>query len=71
VNDNTNARIEVVNTLGQHIATLGEGYLAEGTHTLNWSGHDDNGTPVANGVYLVRLTTDAGQSGVVRVMMQR
>lgn len=70
VNDLSNAKIEVLNTMGQHIATLGEGFLAKGTHTMHWSGLSDAGTPVANGVYLIRLTTDKGQTGLVKVMMQ-
>lgn len=64
-------RMEVLNTLGQHVATMGEGYMNEGMHTLAWNGADASGTPVKNGVYLIRLVTENGQSATCRVMMAR
>ena len=64
-------RMEVLNTLGQHVADLGSGYMNEGMHTLAWNGADAAGRPVRNGVYLIRLITENGQSATQRLMLAR
>lgn len=64
-------KMEVMNTLGQHVATLGEGIMNDGFHTLNWNGNNAAGNPVDNGIYLVRLSTESGQSATQRVMIAR
>lgn len=64
-------RLEVLNTLGQHVATLGEGIMNEGVHTINWDGRTGNGSPAENGIYIVRLVTENGQSCMTKVMLAR
>ncbi|UCE23565.1 MAG: T9SS type A sorting domain-containing protein [Candidatus Zixiibacteriota bacterium] len=47
------ARLEILNILGQKVATLVDGNLEAGYHTYTW-----NGSNAASGVYLYRLVTD-------------
>ncbi|NBB73991.1 MAG: T9SS type A sorting domain-containing protein [Bacteroidetes bacterium] len=48
--------IEVYNTLGQRVATLMQDRPMEpGFHTIQWRGTTGSGTPVASGVYFVRM----------------
>jgi len=48
--------IEVYNTLGQRVATLMQDRPTEpGFHTIQWRGTTGSGTPVASGVYFVRM----------------
>jgi len=49
------ARIRVFDVSGRRVATLLDGNLAAGWHTVFWSGRDDEGRPVASGVYLYRV----------------
>ncbi len=48
----------VLDPAGRIVRTLAGGYFGAGPHALAWNGLDDNGRPVAAGVYLVQL--DAG-----------
>ncbi|MEM0995691.1 MAG: Omp28-related outer membrane protein [Bacteroidota bacterium] len=66
-----NIRMEVINQMGQHVATLGEGFMNEGAHTLYWNGRNDAQGPVANGIYYIRLITEHGQSNATQVLLQR
>ena len=56
----TPVRLEVFNLLGQRIATLVDGELTAGYHTVPWNGTDAAGRPVAAGVYLYRLSFPGG-----------
>ena len=51
-------RLEVFNTLGQHMATLVNGEQGAGTYSAQWDGTDAAGQAVAAGMYLYRLTVD-------------
>jgi len=55
-------RIEVLNILGQRVATLFEGYLEAGDHSVSW-----DASAQASGVYLYRLT--AGEFVETKKMM--
>ncbi len=55
-------RADVVDPLGRVVGVLHDGALDAGSHTLRWSGRADDGADVAAGVYLVRLSTPAGQA---------
>ena len=50
--------VTVVDALGRTIATLHDGPLSAGSHTLAW----DASAALASGVYVVRLSGDAGAS---------
>ena len=51
----TRVRLEVLNVLGQRLATLVDAEQPAGFHTATWDGTDASGRDVAAGVYLYRL----------------
>lgn len=53
---NKTISLKIYNSLGQEVRTLinNRNYLA-GTHTVQWNGLDNNGNPVASGVYIYKL----------------
>lgn len=52
---------EIYGVDGKRIRTLARGRrFAGGENTLIWDGRNDNGSPVASGVYVVRLSTPLG-----------
>ena len=54
------ARVEVFSLTGQRLVVLHQGWQEAGYHRLNWSGRDEEGQPLASGVYLYRLVTSEG-----------
>ena len=56
------ARLEVFDATGQLVRTLVEGRLAAGRQSATWNGLDNDGNHVGTGIYLARLTTDAGRT---------
>ena len=48
--------LKIYNTLGQEVRTLinNQEYL-EGSHSMKWDGKDNNGIPVASGIYVYKL----------------
>ncbi|NKB71929.1 MAG: T9SS type A sorting domain-containing protein [Candidatus Latescibacteria bacterium] len=53
--------LAVFNLAGQRVATLLQGDHQAGHHTIAWDGRDDQGRPLASGLYLYRLQTDAAR----------
>ena len=51
------ARLEVYALTGQRVAVLSQGFRAAGIQQLAWHGLDDQGRPLASGVYIYRLGT--------------
>jgi hypothetical protein len=60
-------QLTVYNVLGQQTRALVSREESAGTHHIIWDGRDDQGTPVASGVYFYRLT--AGSYMETRKMM--
>ncbi len=60
----------VYNTLGQTVATLIDGELTVGTHTVDWNGTDASGNEAASGVYFYRLRA-AGRNAVRKMVLLR
>jgi immune inhibitor A len=54
----SNVRLEVYNVMGELTATLYDGALSAGAHTVTWDGIDNNGSDVSSGVYFYRLETE-------------
>ena len=52
------ARVEVFALTGQRVTVLHQGPKKAGVHRVHWDGRDDQGRPLASGVYLYRLVTD-------------
>jgi len=48
-------RLEIYNSLGQHVRTMANSRFASGRHELQWDGADDLGRAMESGVYFVRL----------------
>jgi hypothetical protein len=63
--------VKIYNILGEEIATLHDGVLEQGRHWLTWSGKNAAGQQVATGMYLTRLTTPAGGSQVVKMLLMK
>jgi hypothetical protein len=53
---------EIYNILGQRVATLVNGVLAAGYHTIEWNGTNTNGQLMGSGVYFVRLSAEGKDS---------
>ncbi len=53
----THVDISVYNLLGRRVKTIADGMKDGGDHSAIWDGTDENGMPVATGVYLYRLKT--------------
>jgi len=47
--------LEIYNVLGQHVATLVDGYREAGEHVIQWESKDAGGQQVSSGIYLYRL----------------
>ncbi|MGH7731103.1 MAG: C25 family cysteine peptidase [Candidatus Eiseniibacteriota bacterium] len=54
------ARLDVLDLAGRRVAALAEGPHAAGRQVVEWDGRDARGTPVAAGLYLVRLQHRGG-----------
>ena len=48
--------LKIYNSLGRTVATLVDGFRAEGDYTARWDGLDSRGERAASGAYLYRLT---------------
>ena len=53
-------RLELFSVTGQRVATLHQGPQQAGSHRLRWEAQDDEGRPLASGIYLYRLETTNG-----------
>lgn len=62
--------LRVHDLAGRLVATVHEGVLAGGSHSLQWDGHSDGGLTAPPGLYLARLVTPRGVS-TARVMRVR
>jgi flagellar hook assembly protein FlgD len=58
--------IKIFNMLGGEIVTLTDRQFEAGYHRVRWNGKDNNGNPLASGVYLYQLR--AGGFSQVRKM---
>ncbi|MFP4458830.1 MAG: FlgD immunoglobulin-like domain containing protein [Candidatus Zixiibacteriota bacterium] len=55
--EETDVTLSVHDMLGRTIATLTEGKLSAGRHSVNWNCTDDNGTEQPTGVYFYKIST--------------
>jgi len=54
-------RLDIFDALGQRIAVLCDSELPPGVHRMHWRGMDQEGRPVASGVYIYRLESGRGR----------
>lgn len=59
--------LTVFNILGQTVQVLRDGEFSAGQHEVMWDGTDNQGQPVASGVYLYRIKT--GDNSATRKMV--
>lgn len=64
INETAQGTVEVLNTVGQRVALLSEGVLTAGTHSETWIA---SGVPA--GIYMIRVSTAAGESQTEKVMV--
>ena len=60
-------QVEVFALTGQRVAVLHQGPLQAGRHRVHWDGRDEEGRPLASGMYLYRLVT--GEDALTRKLM--
>ena len=70
LSDDQRVVIAVYDVLGRRVQTLIDREQAAGSHSVRWDGHQASGTPVASGVYVVRMQAGAF-SGTRRVVIVR
>ena len=62
--------ISIYDLIGMKIKTLARGNHASGVYNVYWDGADQGGSPVANGVYICRLTAPGGSMHIKVVLMR-
>jgi hypothetical protein len=60
VADDGPVRLEVYDLRGRRLRVIEERAAAGERRAVSWSGHDDRGSAVASGTYIVRLVTRTG-----------
>ena len=71
LSERRDVELAVFNLTGQQVATLVEGAREAGTYTLQWDGRDDDGRPLASGVYLYRLRAGKQQVETRKLVLLR
>lgn len=61
-------RAELFTLLGERVATLADGNVAAGVHTMNWCGRTQGGRMVATGTFLLHIEAPE-QSKIVHVVV--
>jgi hypothetical protein len=51
--------LRIYNTLGQLVRTLVDQPYSAGSFSVIWDGRDDNGQPLASGIYIYKMTAGA------------
>jgi hypothetical protein len=67
----TDLSLKVYNILGEEVRTLLAGTIEAGRHWIVWDGKNNNGTPVATGVYISRLTSSTGAAFVGKMVLMK
>ncbi len=62
--------LAVYNIAGKRVATLVDGHVEPGFHSVIWQGRDDTGHQVASGVYFCRMTAEGFEDAVKMVLLK-
>lgn len=62
--------LAVFDLMGRKVASLASGVMKAGSHVISWSGRDDDGAPVPNGLYFCRLRAASGTRAIRWVMLR-
>ena len=65
--EQADVEISIYNLIGQRVSTIVDEEKPSGSYSVTWDGTDDNGKPVATGIYFYRLK--AGSIQETRKMM--
>jgi hypothetical protein len=65
------ARVEILDVSGRRVREIDLGGLAAGPGRVEWDGRSAAGSPVASGVYLVRVVSAGDVVGTGRVVVAR
>jgi len=65
----TDVTIEIFDASGGLVRTLRQQGVQPGNRTVEWNGRTDDGRPVANGVYLYKITTGDGHTALGKMMV--
>ncbi len=63
-------KLEIINILGQNVATILDEYLSAGSHSVIWEACDYGGAPVASGVYFYKMSAGT-QRATKRMLLVR
>ena len=63
--------LNVYDILGRNVKTLVNEQQSIGRYRLKCNGRDQNGVPVASGIYFIHLLTDVGRSQTKKIMLLR
>ncbi|HOZ00548.1 MAG TPA: T9SS type A sorting domain-containing protein [Candidatus Syntrophosphaera sp.] len=66
----TSVKVEVFNIRGQKVASLSDGKMAGGRHTLVWNGKDSTGRNVGSGLYFARVRTPQKTQTIKMMLMK-
>jgi hypothetical protein len=64
----SDVNISIYSVTGQLVATLADGWVESGEHTVWWSGVDAAGASVSKGVYFCKMRA-AGYSGTTKIVL--
>jgi hypothetical protein len=64
-------RLEIFNVRGQRVATLVNGPMGRGYHSVNWNAQDQAGRPVSAGVYFYRLEATGLETGTPHQQLRK
>lgn len=70
LNEAGRTSLRVFNVLGQQVATILNRELPAGVHQVMWDARDPSGSPLASGLYLVRLES-AGRTDIQKIALIR
>ncbi len=58
LNESSQVKLSIHNSLGQHVITLVDEKKTAGHHSATWNGRDSNDKPMASGIFIYRLETN-------------
>jgi hypothetical protein len=62
--------LTVYSVLGQEVAQIFKGYETAGTHSIKWNGTNNQGIPLASGMYICRITAGTFTSHIKMTLIR-
>ncbi len=63
-------RVAVYSVAGREVKVLVDGPVGAGYHEVVWDGRDGSGSPMASGVYFIRMDAPGYQGSVKAVLLK-